>query len=112
MKKILKNAIDEKDIKKVDEIIWECRESEHHRLQQFSRTLNNWHPLKGELLNELNDIVNIQQKILSLLMLLLKDIITSVKILKDKGFDLKLKIIISRKFGSENYLKNLTYFHI
>jgi len=37
------NAIDEKDITKVDEIILECRESEHHRLQQFARTLNNWH---------------------------------------------------------------------
>jgi len=37
------NAIDEKDIKKVDEIILECKESEHHRLQQFARTLNNWY---------------------------------------------------------------------
>jgi hypothetical protein len=37
------NAIDEKNIKKVDEIILECRGSEHHRLQQFARTLNNWH---------------------------------------------------------------------
>ena len=37
------NAVDEKDIKKVDDIILECRESEHHRLQQFSRTLNNWY---------------------------------------------------------------------
>jgi len=63
-------------------------------------------------MNELSDIVNIQLIILNLLMLLLKVIIISVKILKDRDFDLKLKIIISKKFGSENYLKNLTYFHI
>jgi len=50
-------------------------------------------------MNELNDIVNILLKILNLLMLLLRDIIINVKILKDRGFDLKLKIIISRKFG-------------
>ena len=37
------NAIDEKDIKKVDQIILECKESELHRLQQFARTLNNWY---------------------------------------------------------------------
>jgi len=37
------NAIDERDIKKIDEIIKECRESEHHRLKQFARTLNNWY---------------------------------------------------------------------
>jgi hypothetical protein len=32
-------------------------------------------------------------------MLLLKVIIINVKILKDRVFDLKLKIIISRKYG-------------
>ena len=36
------NAVDERDYKKVQEIQTECRESEHHRLQQFARTLNNW----------------------------------------------------------------------
>jgi len=35
------NAIDDRDIKQIDEIIKECRESEHHRLKQFARTLNN-----------------------------------------------------------------------
>lgn len=42
------NAMDERDMKKIDEIIKDCRESEHHRLQQFARTLNNWYDwIKG-----------------------------------------------------------------
>jgi len=63
-------------------------------------------------MNEYSDIVNILLKNLSLLMLLRKVIIINVKILKDRVSDLKLKIIISRKFGLKNYLKKLTYFLI
>ena len=37
------NAIDERNIKKIDEIILECRNSKHYRIQQFARTLNNWY---------------------------------------------------------------------
>jgi len=37
------NAIDELDLKEVDRIMADCRESEHHRLKQFARTLNNWY---------------------------------------------------------------------
>jgi hypothetical protein len=50
-------------------------------------------------MNELIDIVNILLKNLNLRMLLQKVIIINVKILKDRVFDLKLKIIISKKFG-------------
>jgi hypothetical protein len=37
------NAIDELNLKEVDAIILDCKESEHHRLKQFGRTLTNWY---------------------------------------------------------------------
>ncbi len=42
------NAIDDKDIKEIDKIIINCKNSEHHRLKQFWRTLTNWYEwIKG-----------------------------------------------------------------
>jgi len=61
-------------------------------------------------MSEFYDIVSILLMILNLLMLLQNDIIIIVKLLKNKVIDLELMIIILRKFGLENYLKNLTYF--
>jgi hypothetical protein len=37
------DAIDELDIWEVNRIIWECKTSEHYRIQQFGRTLVNWY---------------------------------------------------------------------
>jgi len=37
------DAIDNLDIKEIDRIIKDCKNSEHHRLKQFWRTLTNWY---------------------------------------------------------------------
>ena len=63
-------------------------------------------------MSEFYDIVSTPQMILNLQMHLLNDTIITVKILKDKVIDLRLRRIILKRFGLENYLKNLIYFHI
>ena len=48
LKEDFMDAINARDVQEVNRIIQDCKESEHHRIQQFGRTLTNWYSgIKG-----------------------------------------------------------------
>jgi transposase len=52
LKEDLMDAIDNLDLGELNRVIWECKISEHYRIQQFWRTLSNWYDwIKGYIEN-------------------------------------------------------------